>query len=494
MTLTSDRPTLGFELLETMAWSLEGGIFLLDRHLDRVSKSLAYFSPSIDIPALLSSIRADLEQQARREQEDGAGKRIRLTVSLDGTYKVTASAEQVPYRLFQAITSAQPGAHIDALVPSTGPPRTIVLDTVAVDAEGPEAVFLRHKTTRRDVYNRARAAIGNTSAFDVLLYNRRQEVTECCIANFAVEVSHANGKEKRGLLCEQVLLVEQVLALAKSGARTVCFNSNLRMSLPADDAAAAAQAVAAGDTEEGIVTEATATAQSLRCDDCGKLFRDIDYAQLHGTRSGHVNFSESTAVIKPLTEEERKAKLAEVQQRIAQRREERRLQDLRDVKESERIRRKAGQELSEVQEQLKEKEMQKIVEQKKREKAEDRSAKAKILAQIEQDRKDRLARLQPASQQPPQQAKPPVAAPVASASNATSSRLQIRGAGAAPVVLSFSATDTLDAVYAALAEQGVTGGKLMTTFPKKILERGEVGQKTLKELDLVPSAALNWSR
>jgi len=43
---------------------------------------------------------------------------------------------------------------------------------------------------------------------------------------------------------------------------------------------------------------------------CGKLLKSEDEAQLHATRSGHANFSESTEEVKPLTEEERKAQLA----------------------------------------------------------------------------------------------------------------------------------------------------------------------------------------
>ena len=44
-------------------------------------------------------------------------------------------------------------------------------------------------------------------------------------------------------------------------------------------------------------------------------------AELHAAKSGHVNFSESTEVIKPLNEEEKKAKLAELQARLLAKRE-----------------------------------------------------------------------------------------------------------------------------------------------------------------------------
>jgi len=43
---------------------------------------------------------------------------------------------------------------------------------------------------------------------------------------------------------------------------------------------------------------------------CGKLLKSEDEVQLHATRSGHTNFSESVEEVKPLTEEEKKAQLA----------------------------------------------------------------------------------------------------------------------------------------------------------------------------------------
>jgi len=42
---------------------------------------------------------------------------------------------------------------------------------------------------------------------------------------------------------------------------------------------------------------------------CGKLLKSENEAQLHATRSGHTNFSESVEEVKPLTEEEKKAQL-----------------------------------------------------------------------------------------------------------------------------------------------------------------------------------------
>ncbi len=49
---------------------------------------------------------------------------------------------------------------------------------------------------------------------------------------------------------------------------------------------------------------------------------DSAAAEFHAVKTQHQNFSESTAAIKPLTEEEKKAKLAELKERLAKKREE----------------------------------------------------------------------------------------------------------------------------------------------------------------------------
>lgn len=42
--------------------------------------------------------------------------------------------------------------------------------------------------------------------------------------------------------------------------------------------------------EEGSIE--VATMNSLKCDDCGILLKDEDFATLHAHKSGHVNFSQ----------------------------------------------------------------------------------------------------------------------------------------------------------------------------------------------------------
>lgn len=116
-------------------------------------------------------------------------------------------------------------------------------------------------------------------------------------------------------------------------------------------------------------------------------------AERHAARTGHQNFAESTEVIKPLTEEEKKQKLAELRSRMAEKRAIREAQEAAERREAERIRRKAGKEISAAKEELQAKEIKQAFEMKKKEKELDRIAKAKVKAQIEADKRERAAKV-----------------------------------------------------------------------------------------------------
>ena len=76
-------------------------------------------------------------------------------------------------------------------------------------------------------------------------------------------------------------------------------------------------------------------AQSLTCKECGKKFRDQSAAEFHASKSGHVDFEESTEEIAPLTEEEKKQKLAELRERLAEKRSGQAEQDKAERKRNE---------------------------------------------------------------------------------------------------------------------------------------------------------------
>lgn len=51
-------------------------------------------------------------------------------------------------------------------------------------------------------------------------------------------------------------------------------------------------------------------AKSFKCDDCGKLLKSEAEVEFHAVKSSHVNFSESTDEVKPLSEAERLARVS----------------------------------------------------------------------------------------------------------------------------------------------------------------------------------------
>ena len=148
-----DAPAPEFSLLETMRWRRKTGVFLLEEHLSRVAESAEYFGFRLDV----EDLRAEIEAEVRKA--DGLGGVLRLTVDAGGSI----------------------GLELRAL-PAPGPCR-VALARTPVDSRDP---FLFHKTTRRAVYERARAEVQGVD--DALLVNERGEVTEATIANLVVEL------------------------------------------------------------------------------------------------------------------------------------------------------------------------------------------------------------------------------------------------------------------------------------------------------------------
>jgi para-aminobenzoate synthetase/4-amino-4-deoxychorismate lyase len=140
-----------FELLETMRWTPDRGIWLLREHLRRLGEALAYFG----FRAELAQVRAALQTHVAAWPPEP--RRLRLLVARDGAIRI----ESAP------LPTAAPGE--------------IALAAEAVDETDP---FLFHKTTHRAVY--AQALRQRPGHADVLLWNRRGEVTESTIANLLV--------------------------------------------------------------------------------------------------------------------------------------------------------------------------------------------------------------------------------------------------------------------------------------------------------------------
>jgi para-aminobenzoate synthetase/4-amino-4-deoxychorismate lyase len=154
--LTSRRPR--FELFETLRHEPGTGFRHLERHLARLRASAAYFGFAFDETVVATA----LEREAARFPDRRA--RIRVVVDRRG------------------------GVATGGVVA----PRSPDVVRVAVDLEhpvDPTDPMLFHKTTRRRVYDDAKAR--HREADDVLLTNGRGELTESTIANVAVRLNGA---------------------------------------------------------------------------------------------------------------------------------------------------------------------------------------------------------------------------------------------------------------------------------------------------------------
>lgn len=143
-----------FSLLETILWTPADGYYLLDAHLERLASSACYFSRPIDIPGIRKRLDDLVGKLSSRPQ------RVRLLVPREGAPVLEATAIAEARRDYRIRLARSP-----------------------VNAED---VFLYHKTTRREVYDRTLAEAPGFD--DVLLFNEKGEITESCIANVIVEM------------------------------------------------------------------------------------------------------------------------------------------------------------------------------------------------------------------------------------------------------------------------------------------------------------------
>ena len=239
-------------------------------------------------------------------------------------------------------------------------------------------------------------------------------------------------------------------------------------------------------------------AKSLVCNDCGKRFRSVAQAEWHASKTEHQDFAESTEEIKPLTEEEKKAKLQELRDRMAAKRADQAAKDKEEKKQNEEIRRKNTKEGQDAKEALKVKEQIKEAEKKRAEKVADANARKAILAKIEQDKADRKrkAEAEKAAREgrapPPQPMEDVVPAKPAAPKTAaqyTETRLRLQTPGGT-IMKSFPVETTLfEVAHAVKEENGTEVASFTQNFPKKVFDSSDFGQ-TLKEAGMVPSAAL----
>ena len=217
--LSEARPA--FELFETLRWSPptaaahSGGYWLLGQHLRRLERSADYFGFALrpgEPRARLEALAATLS---------GGQFRVRLELAADGRVSVAAQ----PFVGAGAQTLA-------ALV--AGPEDAALKLQLAPAPVDPTQRWLYHKTTRRQLYEAARAAC--SSADDVLLWNERGEATETTIGNIVARVAGRLVTPPlscgllpgtlRAWLLDQGEIVEQVIRLHQLAAGCELYRIN----------------------------------------------------------------------------------------------------------------------------------------------------------------------------------------------------------------------------------------------------------------------------
>lgn len=152
--LTDPPPPV--QLIETMLWQPTAGIWLLDRHLDRLSASAQYFQIPFEGREVRALIDLHLDAIAGTTK-----RRVRLLLGEGGGLSITS----------------------EVLEDLSGP-QTVRISQCRTRSDD---MFLRHKTTNRAFYNRELAAVREAGHFEILFQNERDELTEGSITNLFVE-------------------------------------------------------------------------------------------------------------------------------------------------------------------------------------------------------------------------------------------------------------------------------------------------------------------
>ncbi|CCD69888.1 UBX domain-containing protein 1 [Caenorhabditis elegans] len=234
-------------------------------------------------------------------------------------------------------------------------------------------------------------------------------------------------------------------------------------------------------------------AASFKCDDCGKLLANDDAIMFHASKTKHENFSESSEAIKPLTAEEKAAKVLEIREKIKVHQAKKAKLEAEENREKEKKRREDGKAMISHKEAARDREIREAAQDRRREKNEDEIARKRVLEQIRLDKEARKAK---ASGQPVPEAKPaPSAAPVAPPKDYSTTTLQFRLLDGQTVRQQFEANEPLAMVRAWVETNHANGVPftLMTPFPRKVFTEDDMGTP-LKVLNLVPSANVILNR
>lgn len=147
-----DREPADFELIETMRWEPEGGFVRFERHLARLRSSATELGFSHDPQRVEDAL-------AKATANSATALRTRLTLARNGAVNATVT----PY-------VSLPADKIWKL-------------RLAREKLNPADPLLHHKTSRREMFVRARAEYPADEADEILLANEHGEICEGTITN-----------------------------------------------------------------------------------------------------------------------------------------------------------------------------------------------------------------------------------------------------------------------------------------------------------------------
>ncbi len=145
-----------FSLIETILWE-KGSFYLLDLHIERLAESAAFFAFPYDKTPFIKEL-SNITPAMKKDRPY----RVRLLLEKNGNIKVEY-------------------AELDNRM--SAPSRAILSDKKVDSLD----VFLRHKTTKRLLYDNEHLSCVLSGFFDVLFLNEKKELTEGAITNIVLK-------------------------------------------------------------------------------------------------------------------------------------------------------------------------------------------------------------------------------------------------------------------------------------------------------------------
>jgi para-aminobenzoate synthetase/4-amino-4-deoxychorismate lyase len=151
--------TTDYQLIETFRWSSDKGFIRLSGHLDRLSRSASQLGFAFD----RRRAEAQLAREGQAWRREAHDRRVRLLLSRTGVLTIgeIRAPESIPRALMVCVAAGR------------------------LDAGDP---FLRHKTTRREVFDAAFAEATALGVNEALLLNRHGAVADASRHSVFVEI------------------------------------------------------------------------------------------------------------------------------------------------------------------------------------------------------------------------------------------------------------------------------------------------------------------